>query len=357
MLRSLSAASLALAASACSTDHDCSLNGVCSSGSCKCDEPWHGIDCGMLETRPAAPGGMYGYSPNVSSWGGNVVRGDDGMHHLYVAEMKYGGLKGWAHSSECVHATSANVSGPYVKQDVAVGPWCHNPMAIRDPSGEYVMFHIGEGSGVPRSAFLHHAKGPGGPWEKYEGTPPKCNNPAPAYHPNGTLFLVCNNFGLTHADGWNASNWAPVRSIPSPGGDPERHWEDAFLWFDRRGSWHLVYHVYCLQPYASGKECYSGHAFSHDGFDWTFSGTEPFNGTVQFTDGTAATFSTRERPKMIFAASDAARTKPIGVITGVSSQPVSPACDSCYDHTCSQCKITSGRDWTYTVLQPFAGFQ
>jgi len=49
-----------------------------------------------------------------------------------------------------------------------------------------------------------------------------------------------------------------------------------------------------------------------------FSTTQPFNCTVQFTDGTTRAFATRERPHVIFA--DANRTTPMGVITAVSSQ-------------------------------------
>lgn len=29
----------------------------------------------------------------------------------------------------------------------------------------------------------------------------------------------------------------------------------------------------------------------------------------------------------------------------------------CHEGACSQCKITPGRDWTYTVLQPFLGWR
>merc|ERR1712167_367882 len=80
---------------------------------------------------------------------------------------------------------------------------------------------------------------------------------------------------------------------------------------------------------------------------------EPFGGEVHFTDGTSTTYSTRERPQVIFAEGDT--TTPVGFVGGVSSQPVGPQCNSCKRGTCSQCKITEGRDWTYTVLQPLKG--
>ena len=138
--------------------------------------------------------------------------------------------------------------------------------------------------------------------------------------------------------------------------DKARHWEDPSLWFDARGNWHVLYHVYCLLPYAQRHECASGHAFSRDGLDWVFSNVQPYSGLVNFTDGTAITFSTRERPHVVFAPSDAAQSKPIGVVTAVSPQQPSPACDTCKQGACSQCKVTPGRDFTYTQLQPFRGF-
>ena len=87
----------------CDTDADCSLNGVCShiSSSCVCDFPWHGSACGLLSTlavdastHPYAA--AYGFAPNVSSWGGSIVQGDDNEgFHLFVAQMRTGGLIGW----------------------------------------------------------------------------------------------------------------------------------------------------------------------------------------------------------------------------------------------------------------------
>ena len=350
---------------------DCSLNGECvSDGVCACDAPWHGAACGLIGVEPAQAGGLYGYSPNVSSWGGNAVLGDDGMHHLYVAEMATGGLKAWASQSECTHAVSGTAQGPFTKTSAdggeALPKWCHNPYTLRDSStGRFLMFHIGSSNDTDRQHdFLHAAASPFGPWTAAPSKPQSCNNPAPAFHPNGTLFAVCNHQQITRASGAPLSlntSWselATMQKLPAHGTvDRDRHWEDPSLWFDRRGNWHVLYHVYCLRPFAERKECMSGHAFSRDGESWTFSNVEPFNGTVSFVGGSPPiTFSTRERPHVVFAPEDANRTTPIGVTTGVSSQQPNPSCDACYKGACSQCKITTGRDWVYTVLQPFAGW-
>lgn len=340
----------------CVSDHDCSLNGQCAgaigSRSCLCHAPWTGFACELISVGLAEPGGAYGYSPNITSWGGNAVRGDDGQYHLYVAEIP-GGLRDWERASQCAHAIAADFQGPFVRRDLVLPAECHNPSTLRHPVfGDYLMFHIGVGNGTS-SGFLHTAKSPSGPWQPASTAPRSCNNPAPAYHPNGTLFVVCNHLDITSVPDWDQGSWAPLRNMGNP---PKnlRNWEDPYLWFDVNGNFHVLYHVYCLEPYELHNECNSGHAFSPNGWDWTFSSCEPYSGLVNFTDGTSIRFSTRERPHLVFA--DQARHVPMGVYTAVSNQPVSPACASCNQNACSQCKVTPGRDWTFTQFQPFSNF-
>ena len=91
-------------ARACSTDLDCSLNGVCDSTShlCACDPWWHGFQCQYLTITPAAAGGAYGYDGafNVTSWGGNAVQ-QGGKWHGYFTEMA-GAACGLHEVSVCV---------------------------------------------------------------------------------------------------------------------------------------------------------------------------------------------------------------------------------------------------------------
>jgi hypothetical protein len=76
----------------CSTDEDCSLNGLCTAGYCVCDDGWttlpHGLNnelapaCGYLDFLPAAAtscgpacafhGGVND-NHSTSSWGGSVI--------------------------------------------------------------------------------------------------------------------------------------------------------------------------------------------------------------------------------------------------------------------------------------------
>jgi len=352
---SIALALLLASCEACSVDEDCSLNGQCTAihGNqkvCICDPPWTGGHCERLVTLPVNasthPGAAaYGFAPNVSSWGGSILGPSDGLYHLFVAQMKEGGLIGWGSQSECVHAVSDAPHGPFRRQDVALPNECHGPVVIPDrQSGSFLMFHQGSG-GNSTSSFLHHSKSLNGPWVASLTDPGSCGMPTAAFHPNGTLFVVCGNgHQLVSAQhGWRGQ-WTSILPLQTP-----PNWEDPTLYFDRRANWHILYHVYALEPFSSGVERYSGHAYSADGLDWTFSTFEPFGGTVLFTDGSHISFATRERPQLVF--SDESRTVPAALTSAVSSQPLGPWCDQCKQGACSQCKVTEGRDWTYTIVQ------
>ena len=179
--------------------------------------------------------------------------------------------------------------------------------------------------------------------------------PCAAVHPNGTLFAVCGNgLAITSVTGdptaapWQA-RWNPQRPLLPDHKRPSSEqgaWEDPDLWWDKRGHWHILFHVYPQggATASTGLLRYSGHGWSRDGISWQFtsnSSQQPFNGTVDFVDGTSTTYSTRERPHLIFA-DDSNRTTPVGVITAVSSQPVGTSCDTCAEKKCNACKITPG---------------
>jgi len=187
---------------------------------------------------------------------------------------------------------------------------------------------------------------PAGPWSTSTNNPGSCGMPTAAFAPNGTLFVICGNGHELKRLNPSTSKWQSVLKLDTP-----PRWEDPTLWFDRRGNWHIIYHVYALEPFSSGVERYSGHAWSTDGLQWSFSDDNraPFGGTVVYSDSTSKTFSTRERPQMVFHGSD--RTTPVGITSAVSPQPLGPWCNFCREGACSQCKTTPGRDWTYTIYQ------
>jgi hypothetical protein len=76
----------------CRSDEDCSLNGKCSVGTgwCKCRPAWKGSRCEQLNLLPPTRGAGYrgvDNGHNTSSWGGAVLKGSDGLYHMWAAEM------------------------------------------------------------------------------------------------------------------------------------------------------------------------------------------------------------------------------------------------------------------------------
>ena len=364
-------------AAACTTEMECSLNGVCTAGSCACDAPWSGSACGRLNrgATKVAGGGIYGLIPNVTSWGGNSIQDPaTGTWHLYVAEMagKECGLHVWETQSTVAHATAATVEGPYQKQSIVIAMEAHNPQAIV-LDGSWYIFHIGSGAstGTPSDcnkttlplwspndasaaagSTLHRSiAGPEGPFIPVTsgGAPKGCNNPAPVLHPNGTLFLFCSWSIRASLSGSPEGPWTTARTVRPPGAT-DRNWEDPFLFFDRRGNFHLLSHTWSALPYPSNNV--SGHGFSTDGAQWTFAQQEPYDNAITHADGTVQRFATLERPKLLFTD----RTKPhtpTHLINGVSAVWLDGAdpCAVCGGH-CSHCKQELGIDWTYTLMTP-----
>ena len=126
----------------CSGPEGCSYNGECdiSSGSCACRAPWEGARCEVLRRLPVQASSGF-QSPhdaslpearvNVSSWGGSVVQDDDGMFHMYAAEMIGGcGIDYWEPNSRVVHAVAADPAGPFRYADQVLAPFAHE---VRPP--------------------------------------------------------------------------------------------------------------------------------------------------------------------------------------------------------------------------------
>lgn len=354
---------LVSSASACLDDLDCSLNGVCSGGNCVCAVPWMGTTCALLNRTAAPNRGIFGFSPNITStWGGNVLRDDNGTFHLYVSEID-GGLTKFIDRSQVAHAVSANVEGPYTKLGEALGIESHNPQAVRYSADRWLIYHIG--NAVPpaqarhNGSGLHSASSPFGPWSPvaaYHSM--NCNNPSPWVLANKTILLLCTweiytapkpegPYTVLPQHGNTLSN---LNTNSSCGHASGRCWEDPFLFQDERGHWHILSHTYTEQG-AGPLNSISGHLFARDVHGpWTVSPVEPYSNIVRYTDGTEQTFSTVERPKLVFNE----RGVPTHLINGVS--PVYP-CDSCGGGPpgqgwCCWCKLTAGLDYTYTLMQP-----
>lgn len=352
----------------------CSLNGELVGSQCLCDKPWNGPECETLSFRPVIWPQGYGMAPNLTSWGGNVIRDmATGRYHLYVSAMTNGcPLSTWTQNSRIDHAVADVMEGPYRFVDVAVPTWSHNSAPIALADGTYAIVHIGTGEGpasgghncthgildsspmessLPltvsvqsQGSTIHISKSLDGPWSPLlNNTLGDCNNPAPWVHSNGTIYIVCGN-SMLRADSISGP-WARVSTFTQSGG-PEGNYEDPFLYVDARG-FHLLYHVYNTHENPPhGHECFnstvSAHSFSEDGFEWHMSKTQPYGTQIEMADGSVVTVATRERPK-IFVTEAGVKTHLINGVCGASNCPSGPPTG------CVDCKYDN---WDYTLVQP-----
>ena len=134
----------------CTSDDDCSLNGVCSTaGSCHCVPEWRGPDCGTLNLLPArsAPETSGFYEAHASSWGGSLVQ-EGSMYHMFASRMVNGcGLSEWTSNSAVVHLTASDAEGPYTLNSTVVPHFAHGPSVRRMQDGGFLMMHLGCGGG------------------------------------------------------------------------------------------------------------------------------------------------------------------------------------------------------------------
>jgi hypothetical protein len=237
LLRSLLPLSLLLlgggssgaAAAGCGGPRDCNMAGTCVGGTCACTTGFAGASCDALamEAYRCADGGLC-LANGSATWGGSVVRADDGTFHMYAAMMTDNTtLQSWLTNSVVLHAVApaGHPEGPYEPADIALAPrspphffdsvMIHNPDAKRTRDGTYVIFYDGSSrppadagvgaaggssSGINpiilrQNIGLATAKSPAGPWTRQA---------APILEPtgvNGTWdqLFVTNPAGCAHS--------------------------------------------------------------------------------------------------------------------------------------------------------------
>eukprot|EP01065_Artemidia_motanka_P041135 TRINITY_DN5279_c2_g1_i1.p1 TRINITY_DN5279_c2_g1~~TRINITY_DN5279_c2_g1_i1.p1 ORF type:complete len:514 (+),score=143.63 TRINITY_DN5279_c2_g1_i1:56-1543(+) len=382
----------------CRDDGDCSLNGKCSGGACACHAPWRGHRCEELGLQPATRSPLSGYrgtdgGHNTSSWGGAVLRGDDGKYHMWAAEMtEHCGIGAWGQNSRIIHAVSSTPGGSYNRTQVVWDVFSHEPEVVKGPNGEYVMYFTAtfpgrkhgdckccqsgskcDGSTGPTDcggfqkgepslrhpddsspSWVSYAQSPDGPWSTpqqifkgYEGSD---TNFAPVILKNGSLVAIWRSWGpgrggsrpyLATASDWkDPSTYVQHKTelFPDLGNAGT---EDPFVYIDPRGNYHAVFHH--MYGYHTSTQWWldavGGHAFSADGITWTYSGVAWGNATarqqgnvVTFKDGSTFRYTRRERPHLIFDASGEISALSTSAQYGTGTNPGIPGDngDACY---------------------------
>jgi hypothetical protein len=127
-----------------------------------------------------------------------------------------------------------------------------------------------------------------------------CNNPAPAFAKNGSLYVLCNSNTIMMTDQPAiATAWNHVTTLDLNNNSPWTNYghlkpyiqvEDPYIWQDANENWHLLCHLYDyrdgwpVNPNQTEPVLVSGHAFSTDMVHWNYSvGQQPFDPYVAFT--------------------------------------------------------------------------
>lgn len=343
-------ASLGLA-DACSTDEDCSLNGLCnnSTQACDCDPGWFGTDCGRLDLAPATRGTGYNHTSYTSpayyntrgnsSWGGQIIqdRTEPKLFHLLYDQFAFGcGLSGWRPTSFVARAESTSgPQGPYEYVERVTGSFRHNTYVHWSPGDlKYLLWTIGVDvpdptscAGVdkkkwPNNISVSAAEDVRGPWTPFHITV-NGTNPAPwplwtPEEPTREIVLAAEDLKIYVAKDWEAE-YTLVNTAPWNTSDYSPTWaEDPFIWRDKRGHWHALAHwmIDIVEKNGTKYPRVGAHMFSRDlTSPWTFKLQEAFNSTVTFVDGGEETFKRRERPKLFFSTDG--DMIPLYLVTGV----------------------------------------
>lgn len=361
----------------CTNDDNCSLNGICRSGVCECDDGWIGSDCGVLDLRPSRRNSGYNHTfENVSSWGASIVRDPhhDNLHHMFFSLFAHHcPLKSWMPFSTIAHATSrTGPAGPYVSPTQVLGTFAHNPTVIWSPyDKQYLLYHIGCPQPMPdvcgpvkfqcgipdgQSGITVHSSPDLQSWKShgivFNGTTDKnrwdktATNPSAWPLHSGDHDEKPGIILVYRGNNQNETNFSSGNIAVSPTGidgpytriqkDPLMmyRYEDPFIWQDKRGHYHMLVHSQRDTGAGGlpGVKSVGRHAYARQyqgpwvyGYDLSLA----YNALVNFTDGTSINYSRRERPQLLF--SDDGQMTPQFLANGVQE---------------------SGTNMSYTIVSP-----
>ena len=244
-------------------------------------------------------------------------------------------LSQWETNSRVIHAVSDTPDGPYIRDNIAVPIWAHNPTIHKVPNKtEYIVYHIGQGTdhGTPINCSANMTNihkdthfisdkdnmpdhpnyieftDLNGPYTEVNSKQGdwSYNNPAAYFYPNGSVLLIykiaCPNINSTEfcrefAVAMGESYKGPFKFIKNTG----VYGEDAYIWRDLNGYFHMLFQGGNYDP---SLPYYIGHfhtAFSLNGIDWTVGNhSQAYNNTISLQNGTTIQVYRRERCQLLF---------------------------------------------------------
>ena len=226
--------------------------------------------------------------PDVSFWGGNILRSSDGKYHLYVCGWAENSPKGhgtwW--DSTVFHAECDNSTGPFkIRNTIGRG---HNPEAFRLDDGRIVVYVI-DGyyiADCENSLVWMYKK------FNFDARDRKIidglSNLTFVRRSDGSRLMVCRGGGV-----WvSRDGLSTYRQLTSGSVYPaiEGHFEDPVVWRDSL-QYHLIVNDW------KGRIAY--YLRSKDGVHWLTEPGEAYVPGVSFhRDGTRELWYKYERPKM-----------------------------------------------------------
>jgi len=278
--------------------------------------------------------------PDYYIWCGTMVRGDDGLCHLFYSRWpRKLGFNAWVTHSEIAHAIADNPLGPYRHKAVVLpargqefwdGLCMHNPTVMRfgDKYYLYYMGNTGDSVAMKGLNWTHRnnqrigvavADNPDGPWTRFDQpliapTPGFydalcCANPSVTARPGGGYLMVYKAVGdkkplpfggpVLHVAATSDNPTGPFQKHPDPvfvKAGVAFAAEDPFIWSSGQLYWAVVKD---MAGHFTGRGKSLALFESEDGFRWTLAKHSLVSMTeVVWEDGRRQKLNSLERPQV-----------------------------------------------------------
>ena len=236
-------------------------------------------------------------------WCPSVIQVGDTFHMFASRWPAEYGLAGWTSHSECVRASSTNLLGPFIFQEVVLqkrtNNWdnsrIHNVKIVK-AGDKFVLYYINSANQTSYAV----ADSVLGPWKRLDHYVMKVSNPAPLVRPD--LSIYC--FGrLRDTQAFNRGIAFTAPSFVGPYTVVQRgenllpdgyELEDPTIWW-ANNQYNILLNDW--KGKATGINKAGAQYFSRDGIHYFLMSKEPvFTKTVLYDDHTSENFSRRERP-------------------------------------------------------------
>ncbi|WP_252736915.1 glycoside hydrolase family protein [Zobellia galactanivorans] len=283
---------------------------------------------------------------SLSIWGGSMVKGEDGLYHMFYSQWPKNIGWEWVNYSVIAHAVSESPFGPFRHKDVTLpdrgaefwdGSTTHNP-TVHKFNGKYYLYYMGNTGdkkivstpGKPKINWVHRnnqrigvavADSPNGPWKRFDkpvlDISPNddaldalmTSNPSVCQMPDGKILMVYKAVGkkdplpgggpVVHMVAIADSPTGPFKKYPNPvfTFEGERFpAEDPYIWY-QDGKFRAI--VKRIKNDGKTREFSLVHYDSEDGIQWEKAKYfEISKRIVEWENGRTQQFEHLERPQV-----------------------------------------------------------